>query len=182
MRIGIVIGSIRQQRFGEGVGRWVADRAEGRTAAEYVLIDLRDFNVPLFTSATHPMMAKKQYDSAEVNAWSQAIDSCDGFIFVTPEYNHSFPGAFKNAVDSLGAEWMGKAVGFVAYGTVGGSRAIEAWRDVVANFSMFDIRAEVNFVAGFDYHRGEPFASSERRDKELDVLFEQLEGAVARQG
>lgn len=66
------------------------------------------------------------------------------YVFMTPEYNHGVPGAFKNAVDLLGPEWVGKAIGFVSYGSAEGVRAVEQWRQIVANFSMFDVRAQAS--------------------------------------
>lgn len=125
MKIGIIIGSTREGRTGAAVGQWVMDRAQAKGDADFELIDLKDFNLPMYTSATLPMMANKVYDSEEVTAWSRAIDSCDGFIFVTPEYNHGVPAPLKNAVDSLGSEWSQKSSALVGYGAVGGVRAVE---------------------------------------------------------
>lgn len=173
MKIGIIGGSIREQRKSDTVARWVLEIANKRDDADYTYIDLREFNVPLLTTGTHPMAAKRQYESDEVNAWSAAVDACDAYVFVTPEYNHAVPGAFKNAVDSLGPEWVGKAVAFVGYGAVGGVRAIENWRQIVANFQMVDVRAEVNLSTFFDYD-GDEFTPLERREDEVSALFNSL--------
>src|SRR5690606_19872835 len=115
------------------------------TDAAYELVDLVAFDVPLLTTAVHPMAADKTYADPNVQRWSDTIDSFDGYVFVTPEYNHGVPGGFKNAVDSLGSEWVGKPVAFVGHGSVGGVRAIEQWRQIVTNFSMPIVRAELNF-------------------------------------
>lgn len=173
MKIGIIIGSIRDGRTGESVAAWVEEQVAGNTAAEFAVLDLRSFNVPLLTSATVPGAANKKYDSAEVTAWSQAIDACDGFIFVTPEYNHSVPGAFKNAFDSLGTEWAGKAVAFVSYGAESGVRAVEHWRQIVSNFSMGDVRQQVS-VNLFAEFGPDGFAPNERRANEFATLLDQL--------
>lgn len=177
MKIGIIIGSIREKRSGAAVGEWVRQLSEGREGATYELIDLKEFDVPLFTDARHPMAMNKTYDDPRVQAWSAAIDACDAFIFVTPEYNRGVPGALKNAVDSLGAEWMGKPVGFVAYGSVGGVRAIEHWRTVVANFSMFDVRPEVNLNIFTDFADG-AFAPDARHEATVTAVFDALEQAA----
>ena len=175
MKIGIVLGSIREGRFGEAVATWEKEVADQRTSgATYELVDLKAFDVPLLTTNTHPMMANKSYDDARVQAWSDAIDACDGYVFVTAEYNHAVPGAFKNAVDSLGKEWVGKPVGFLGYGSVGGVRAIENWRTALANFSMADVRAEVNINSFFDTDDN-GFAPLERRTEELNEVFKQVE-------
>ena len=173
MKVGIVVGSIRDGRAGKGIGDWVYEIAKERDDAEYELIDLKEFNVPLLTSGTHPMAAKRTYESEQVQAWSKAIDACDAYVFVTPEYNHGVPGALKNAVDSLGEEWVGKTIAFVGYGSVGGVRAIENWRTVVANFSMVDIRTEVNISTFTDFKEGK-FTPSERRPDEVSAMFDAL--------
>ncbi|GAA2408981.1 NADPH-dependent FMN reductase [Mycolicibacterium llatzerense] len=173
MRIGIIVGSIREGRSGAAVGTWVAEQAAGRADAQFELIDLKTFDVPLLTSATVPAAAKKQYESENVQRWSAAIDACDGFIFVTPEYNHGVPGALKNAVDSLGSEWFGKTVGFVSYGADGGVRAVEQWRQIVANFQMLDVRAQVS-LSLFTEFGADGFTPLERRAGELAGLLDQL--------
>ena len=173
MKVGIIIGSIREGRKGESVGRWVHELASRREDATYELLDLRTFDVPLLTAAVSPGAAQKQYDSAEVTAWSAAVDSCDAFVFVTPEYNHSVPGALKNAYDSLGPEWRRKPVGFVAYGSVGGVRAVEAWRGVVNNFEQFAVRAQVA-ISTFTDWTGDEFAPADRHAEDLAMLLDQL--------
>ena len=173
MRIGIIVGSIRDGRAGAGVGTWVAEQAAQRDDAQFELIDLKTFDVPLLTSATVPAAAKKQYESENVQRWSATIDACDGFIFVTPEYNHGVPGAFKNAVDSLGSEWFGKTVGFVSYGADGGVRAVEQWRQIVANFQMLDVRAQVS-LSLFTEFGADGFTPLDRRAGELAGLLDQL--------
>ena len=166
MKIGIIIGSIREGRKAEAVARWVLEGAQARGDADYELIDLKAFDVPLLTSAAVPGAAKRQYDDERVTRWSQAIDACDGFVFVTPEYNHSVPGAFKNAFDSLGGEWIGKAVGFVSYGADGGVRAVEHWRTSVANFQMVGVRAQVALGLFTDFG-DDGLAPLDRRPAEL---------------
>lgn len=178
MKIGIVIGSIRDGRFGEGVGAWVAEAAQQREGVTYEVLDLREFNVPLLTAATVPGAANKQYDDPCVTAWSQAVDACDGFVFVTPEYNHGVPGAMKNAYDSLGMEWWGKPVAFVSYGAAEGVRAVENWRQVVGNFQQYDVRNQVT-LSTFNDVDAAGFAPQERRAAELERMLGDLEKLVA---
>ena len=127
-KIGVILGSVREGRLGEHVANWVMEEARTREGFEYELLDLASFNIPVLTSATVPAAANKQYGDENISNWSRAIDSCDAFSFVTPEYNHSIPGGFKNAFDALGSEWAGKPVAFVGYGADGGVRAVEAAR------------------------------------------------------
>ncbi|MFX0537934.1 NADPH-dependent FMN reductase [Ornithinimicrobium sp. Y1847] len=179
MQIGIILGSVRDGRVGEEVAQWVAQRAEGR-AATYELIDLKSFNLPVLTWETVPGAAKKQYEHDPVKEWSRAIDACDGYIFVTPEYNHSVPGAFKNAVDWLGPEWNAKTVGLVSYGAESGVRAVEHWRQIMANFSMMVVRPQVSMSTFLEWE-DDAFSPNERRPKELDNLFEAVEKSIGQQ-
>ena len=179
MKIGIILGSIREGRAGESVAHWVAQQAASREGATYELIDLKSFDVPLLTSATVPGAADKQYSDERVTRWSRAIDSCDGFVFVTPEYNHGVPGALKNAFDSLGNEWADKAVAFVSYGAESGVRAVEQWRQIVANFHMHGVRQQVS-LSLFTEFGADGVEPNERRPGELATLFDQLESATRR--
>lgn len=175
MKIGVILGSIRNGRFGQGVADWVmgqiatADISE----AEFELIDLKAFNVPLLESATVPGAANKNYDDPNVTAWSKAIDACDAFIFITPEYNHGVPGGLKNAFDVLGNEWRDKSVAFVSYGAAEGVRAVEQWRQIVGNFNMHDIRTQVTFST-FTEANENGFAPHERKVGELAQLLQDL--------
>lgn len=178
MKIGIIVGSIRLQRATEAVAKYVYGLSQQRENADsYELVDLADFDVPLLTSPVHPMASKKKYYDQNVQKWSDAIDAYDGYIFVTPEYNHGVPGGFKNAVDTLGAEWIGKPVAIVGHGSVGGVRAIEQWRQILANFSMPNVRAELNFNSFLHWKDGE-FVPEDRHAAEANVLFDQLEALI----
>lgn len=179
MKIGVILGSIREGRFGAGVADWVMEQVAAYAApdAEFELLDLKSFNVPLLESATVPAAANKQYDDPQVTAWSKAIDACDAFIFITPEYNHGVPGAFKNAFDVLGNEWQNKVVAFVSYGAAEGVRAVEQWRQIVENFNIFDIRSQVTFST-FTENKDGAFSPNERRAGELDRLLDSLLTAV----
>ncbi|GAB3705110.1 NADPH-dependent FMN reductase [Corynebacterium nasicanis] len=177
MKIGIIIGSIRDGRFGAGVGEWVAGIAQERPGATYEVLDLKEFDLPMFTSATIPGAANKQYDDPRVTAWSQAVDACDGFVFITPEYNHGVPGAMKNAHDILGLEWYGKPVGFVGYGAAEGVRAVESWRQIIGNFQQYDVRNQV-YLSTFTDKDDNGFAPQERRLAELETMLTDLEGII----
>lgn len=180
MLIGIIVGSIREGRLGPAVGEWVKAATAGRSAT-YEVVDLKSFDLPLLTSPVPPAMASKQYGDERVTRWSQTIDRFDGFVFVTPEYNHSVPGAFKNAVDPLGPEWQGKPVAFVSYATDGGLRVVEAWRQILTNFSMPSARNQVALNLFTDVVDG-TLAPQERHGAELGVVLDQLENLVAKLG
>lgn len=179
MKIGIIVGSVREGAVGHSIGDWVAEQAAVRTDAQFEVIRLADHDLPFFTGAMPPMMLNKQYGDERVTRWSDALDACDGFVFVTPEYNHGIPGAFKNAIDWLSPELTGKAVGFVGYSYGGALRAVEQWRTVLSNFSMYDVRAQVaiDLVGEFG---AEGFAPLERRASELSLLLDQVVDATTK--
>lgn len=177
MKIGIIIGSVREDRKGDDVGVWVHEQASKREVT-YELIDLKEFDLPVLTSSTVPSGAKKQYDDERVTRWSQAIDACDGFVLVTPEYNHGVPGGLKNAFDCIYPEWTKKAIAFVSYGAASGFRVVESWRPIVANADMYDIRAQVA-LSLFTEFDGAKFTPADRHAEEAATMFESLEAATA---
>lgn len=124
LKIAIIIGSTRPGRNGEAVAKWVYEIAQKRTDAEFELVDIKDFNLPLLDEPVPPSMG--QYSKPHTKKWAAKIGSFDGYVFVAPEYNHGISGALKNAIDFLFAEWNNKAAGFVSYGSVGGVRAVRA--------------------------------------------------------
>ena len=124
IKIGIILGSTRPNRSGEQVATWVHDLASRRSDAEFELLDLRDYPLPHLDEPLPPSMG--QYQNEHTKRWSATVASFDGFVMVTPEYNHSTSAVLKNALDYLYAEWNNKAAGFVSYGLAGGARAAEA--------------------------------------------------------
>lgn len=174
MKIAIIVGSIRQGRTGSSVGQWVKEQADGyESEATFDLLELADFDVPLLTEPTVPGAAKREYEDPKTRAWGRTIDQYDGFVFVTPEYNHGIPGAFKNAFDVIYPEWNHKPVGFVSYGADAGVRAVEHWRTVAANALMVGVRAQLSMSVFTDFHDG-TFTPQDRRPGELETLFGQV--------
>ena len=131
LKLQVILGSTRPVRAGEEVAKWVTDIAKERTDLEVELVDVADYNLPLLDEPQSALTGI--YSKDHTKKWSSKIAEADAFIFVTAEYNHGIPGAFKNAVDFLYAEWADKPFGLVGYGAAeGGSRAIEQWRQVLA--------------------------------------------------
>ncbi|NLT31027.1 MAG: NAD(P)H-dependent oxidoreductase, partial [Propionibacterium sp.] len=173
----IIVGSTRPNALGPKVGDWVFEQSVGRTDAEYELIHVADQNLPLLDE---PLPAGSGvYSQPHTRAWAEKIAPFDGYIFVTPEYNHSVPGAFKNAFDFLYGEWRDKAVGFVSYGAAGGVRAVEHWRGIVANAHMSDVRGQVTFFLTDDVTDGE-FTPREFQARAMDDLFTEVVGTAER--
>src|SRR2546421_8700404 len=138
IRIAIIIGSTRPGRNGEAVAKWVYKIAQNRTDAEFELVDIKDFNLPLLDEPVPPIMG--QYSKPHTKVWAAKIGSFDAYVFVTPEYNHGTSGALKNAIDFLFAEWRDKAAGFVSYGGASGARAVEQLRLNLADGHMATVR------------------------------------------
>lgn len=174
LQVGIIVGSIRRARKGSRVGEWVLQHAGDRGDARYLLLELADYELPLLTDEQVPGGSNRQYDDEQRQRWGSDIDACDAFVFVTPEYNHGVPGAFKNAFDSIGPEWADKSVGFVSYGSVAGVRAVEQWRQIVATFSMVDVTAQVSMSVFDEFDQQGAFTPNERRPDELAAMLDQL--------
>jgi NAD(P)H-dependent FMN reductase len=171
-KIGIILGSTRPGRNGEAVAQWAFDRAAKRTDAEFELVDLLDYNLPHLDEAIPPSM--NQYSQPHTIAWAKKIASFDGFVMVTPEYNHSTSGALKNAIDFLFKEWNNKAVGFVSYGSVGGARAVEHLRLIAGELMMADVRAQVALSLATDFENWSKFLPNERHDQALSLVLDQV--------
>lgn len=171
-KIGIIIGSTRPGRNGLAVGKWVYSLAQKRNDAEFELIDILDYNLPLYDEPYPAMM--QQYTKDHTKKWSEKIKEFDGFVFVTAEYNHTIPGALKNAIDFLNVEWVNKAVGFVSYGSAGGSRAVEHLRLVAGELQMADVRAQVMLNLFTDFENMSTFKPDPRHDNEVNVMLDQV--------
>lgn len=171
-RIAIIVGSTRPNRIGPDVANWVFENTKNRNDAEFELVDIADFNLPLLDEPMPPAMG--QYSKEHTQVWAEKIASFDGFIFVTPEYNHSVPAALKNAVDFLYAEWNNKSIGFVSYGSAGGTRAVEAWRLIVAELQMADVRAQVFLSFATDFASMTEFAPTDGATGALEPVYDQV--------
>jgi len=171
-RIAIILGSTKPGRNGEAVAKWVNELAKKRTDAEFELVDVADYNLPLYDEPYPAMM--QQYTKDHTKKWSEKINEFDGYIFVTAEYNHSIPGALKNAIDFLNVEWKNKAAGFVSYGSAGGARAVEHLRLVAAELQMADVRAQVMLNLFTDFINMSEFKPDPRHEGEVRELLNQL--------
>jgi NAD(P)H-dependent FMN reductase len=172
LRLAIILGSTRPGRNGEAVARWVYEIAQKRTDAEFELVDIKDFNLPLLDEPVPP--AQGRYSHEHTKAWSQKISSFDGYIFVTPEYNHSTSGALKNAIDYLYKEWNNKAAGFVAYGSAGGTRAVEHLRLIMGELQVADVRAQVALSLYTDFENFSSFKPAPMHEKSVNTVIDQV--------
>ena len=173
LKIAIILGSTRPGRKGKSVADWVVDKAAERTAAEYELVDLADHPLPHIDEPMPPTLG--QYAGEHTKAWAAKIASYDGFVFVTPEYNHSTSGVLKNAIDYLYPEWNNKAAAFVSYGSLGGARAIEHLRGITSELQIAHVRQQLSFSMFTDFENFSVFAPGPQHDEAAVMLFDQLE-------
>lgn len=179
LRIAVVLGSTRPGRKGEAVARWVLEHAQERDDVSYELLDVAAFDLPLLCEPTVPGAAKREYETPQTREWSKAVDGYDGFVWVTPEYNHGVPAAMKNALDVLYPEWGFKGFGIVSYGADGGTRATEQWRGILANVMGTVVRHQVALYQFLDWDDDDEFRPVERRPGELGNLLDLLEKTTA---
>jgi NAD(P)H-dependent FMN reductase len=171
-RIGVILGSTRPGRRGEPVARWVMDEARGRTDAGFELVDLADYPLPHLDEPLPPSMG--QYQNEHTRQWAATIGRFDGYVFVTPEYNHGTSGVLKNAIDFLYGEWNNKAMGVVSYGVAGGVRAAEHLRLVAGELQMADVRTNVALSFFTDFENFTEFTPGPHQAGLLATLFDQL--------
>jgi NAD(P)H-dependent FMN reductase len=142
-RLSIIIGSTRPGRAGLPIADWFADRARRHGGFEIDVVDLAEVNLPILDEPNHPRL--RQYTRQHTKDWSARVAGADAFVIVTPEYNHGYSAATKNAIDYLHHEWHYKPVGFVSYGGVAsGTRAMQQLKQVVTALRMLPLTDAVN--------------------------------------
>ena len=176
VRIKVIAGSTRPGRFNKQVADWVMEQTHKYDdAAEFELVDLAEINLPLLDEVNTPMQG--HYEKDHTKRWAGIIGEADGFVIVAPEYNHSVPGALKNAIDYLYAEWNYKPVTFVSYGSLaGGARSVEHLRGIAGELKMYDLRDQL-LIPNYWDHLSEQGEYQFREDQEI-AISRQLEGLI----
>jgi NAD(P)H-dependent FMN reductase len=172
LKIAIIIGSTRPGRNGEAVAKWVSEIAKKRSDAAFELVDIKEFNLPLLDEPVPPSMG--QYSKPHTKTWAAKVGSFDAYVFVVPEYNHGISGALKNSIDFLFAEWNNKAAGFVSYGSVGGARAVEQLRLVMAEVQIATVRNQVLLSIFDDFENFSVFKPASHHEKSVNAMFDQV--------
>ena len=186
LNLHVIIGSTRQNRFSEKPAHYVFDELQKQEGIEAELVDLRDWPLPFFDEPVSPSANKGNYSNELAKKWAAKVGEADGFIIVTPEYNHGYPAVLKNALDWVFPEWKGKPVGFVSYGNAGGARSVEQLRQVVIELYMHPIRnaihlpseiyrAVLNETVPVNPELFKPLRESPAGDR-LQTLFDELIG------
>lgn len=168
-RLGVILGTVRPNRVGASVAQWVADKANAVEGVEAEVIDIASFSLPLFAESMPPAMAVPR-DPAGAK-FNETVSSYDALIFVSPEYNHSIPGALKNAIDFLEPKALAnKGVGFVGYSFSGGVRQVEHLRQILANFEAAMVAQQVSLSLITDFENKSEFKPGAHHDNEVQGM------------
>jgi NAD(P)H-dependent FMN reductase len=147
-RIGVIIASVRPNRFGDKPANWILDHLNKRGDVEAELIDLKDYKLPLFDAPASDFWVPTT--NPEAARWQAKLNEFDGYVIVTAEYNRSIPGALKNAIDWAYKPFIRKAAAFVGYGSVGGARAVEHLRNILVELQVVPVRHAVH-IGGSEF-------------------------------
>lgn len=156
-KIALIVGSTRPTRFADKPTQWMLKQAQARTDIDVELVDLRDYALPLFDEMASNLWMPSQ--NAEAVRWQNKLAEFDGYIFVVAEYNRSITGALKNALDQAYKEWVRKPMTAIAYGSVGGTRALEHLRTIAVELQMVPTRNAVH-IGGTDFFKVHPMGGN----------------------
>lgn len=165
--IAIIIGSTRASRFADKPAAWLTKKTQARDDMTFDVLDLRDQDLPFFDEAASNLWVPSR--DARVVAWQEKLAKFDGFIFLTPEYNHSINGALKNALDQAYKEWVRKPMAAMGYGGVGAARAIEHLRSIAIDLQMVPLRNAVH-LGGGEFMKVSPLGQ-DRPMSEVDTVL-----------
>ncbi len=152
-KIALIIGSTRATRFADIPAQWMLAQAQARGDMDVEIVDLRDFALPMFDEPASD--AYMPSSNAAAVAWQKKISGYDGYIFVVAEYNHSVTGPLKNALDQAYVAWARKPMAAIAYGSMGGARALEHLRNIAVELQMVPTRNAVH-IGGGDFWKVHP--------------------------
>ncbi|RFC69070.1 MULTISPECIES: NADPH-dependent FMN reductase [Mesorhizobium] len=174
-KIAIIIGSTRQTRFADKPAQWVFEQAKKRDDLEFELVDLRDYDLPFFNEAASNLWMPSKDEHAV--KWQNKIGEFDGYLFIVAEYNRSITGALKNALDQCYKEWNHKPMGAVAYGGVGGARALEHLRNISVELQMVPVRNAVH-IGGGEFMKVSPLGANEPMSSIEGILLPSLKNTL----
>lgn len=172
MHIQIIIGSIREGRMAKPIADWAYDLLSERNDMSVELIDLKDWDLPMFDLARGPMAGN--YDNDLQQRWSNKIAQGDGYLFISPEYNHGYSSVLKNAIDYLYHEWSRKPASFISYGGLGGAHSTEQLRLVLIELRMAVMRDAVNILNVWGKVQDGRFNADQKDMKSLDITVTEL--------
>jgi len=175
VKIHVILGSTRKNRFGEKPAKWIFEELKKHKEVSPELIDLRDWPLPYYDEpAGGPKFVQGNYSIELAKKWAKKVGEADGYVIVTPEYNHGYPAVLKNALDYVYDEWNNKPVAFVSYGAVGGTRAVEQLRQVVIELQMAPLRNAVHIVAFWTLLDEKGNLKTESLQKSADAMIKDI--------
>ena len=174
MNIQIIVGSVREGRTAIKVADWVQSTIASYdySTIQTEIVDLKEWDLPFFAGANPPM--SDIYDQPKQKEWAAQIAKGDAFIFISPEYNHGYSPALKNALDYLGKEWNGKPAAYVSYGGNNGARSISQIRQVATQLGLVDSNAIVEIRDIFSRNKEDSFKGNQFDDKALKAAFDKI--------
>lgn len=174
MKIGIILGSIREGRANEGVAKWAKEIADSYSSdLTFELVDLKDYPLPIFNEAASPAYTDDLAAKEQQRPWAEKMASLDGYIFITPEYNHGMTSVLKNALDYVYNELNDKAAGIISYGSAGGVRAAEQLRTVLSEFQVAHVRTQPALSLFYDWNT-DGFNPSDAQKDAVETMLYQL--------
>ena len=175
LRVGIILSTTRPSRFAERPAQWLMDVASRRADFDIEIVDLNAFPMPFFEDENSPAWKAPVNEAAR--RWGEKVDTFDGYVFVTAEYNHSIPAALKNALDYAYNEFVRKPAAFVGYGGVGAARAVEHLRTILVELQMAPLKHAVHMNAG-EYlaiaREGKMFSDFPHLESAAELMLDQL--------
>ncbi|MDC7232861.1 MAG: NAD(P)H-dependent oxidoreductase [Spirochaetales bacterium] len=174
--IKVLLGSVRSQRAGKAVADWVLSKGE-ENSVPLELLDLKEWDLPFYDEPAPPM-AGEPYSHDSTKEWSQAVDEADGFIIVTPEYNHGYSPVLKNALDHLYKEWKDKPVGFVGYGGSGAVNAINQLTPIVEFLGMKPVAEQVGISPVWEAFDEEGNLQEDKVSGDITNLFKGIQEEI----
>ena len=175
MKLHIIVGSVREGRTAIKIANWLLSEIESYdySTVETEIVDLKEWDLPIFAGAHPP--ASGIYDQPKQQAWADKIATADAFILISPEYNHGYSPALKNALDYLGKEWQGKPAAYIGYGSTNGSRSIDQIRQVGTQLGLIDSNATLEIRDIFKRNKEQTFEANEFEVKGLKAMLEKLQ-------
>jgi NAD(P)H-dependent FMN reductase len=173
-KLKVISSTVRPGRKGPAIAKWITDAAKDH-GFEVELLDLGEINLPLMNEAVHPMM--RQYEHEHTKQWSAKIDEADAFIFVTGEYDYSYPASLKNAIEYLLHEWAYKPAGIVSYsaGPYAGVRAVMSLKGDLLSLKVISLGEMVNIPMLNQFiNEDGVFVADEKLTASSKIMFSQL--------
>jgi len=177
MKLGVILGSIREIRRGGRVAKWLMPQLQKYPEVEAELLDLKDYPLPFFNESNSPEGLQGHYTNDVAKRWSAKVGAMDAFIILTPEYNHGTSAVLKNALDWLYPEWNRKPVAFISYapGNFGGVRAVEQLRQNVIELQMMPLQQAIHITHVLDTLDEAGNLQSGHYNERLETLMHELE-------